>query len=142
MQEQKSMKGSRGFLSDQTDWIKEASRQEKTALVAAFGGYGVDAFDYMIYTFMIPNSYCGLGNDHDRGRGHRHRLADLIGYRGLGSGRAGRSVQDKSKSYSSPSCGSPCSPFSVASPTPRSNCFSRAPCRGSALGASGRSAPF
>jgi MFS family permease len=42
------------FLRDQTDWFKEASRQEKTALAAAFGGYGVDAFDYMIYTFMIP----------------------------------------------------------------------------------------
>jgi MFS family permease len=24
------------------------------ALTAAFGGYAVDAFDYMIYTFMIP----------------------------------------------------------------------------------------
>jgi MFS family permease len=54
VQAQKSLKGSLGFLSDQTDWIKEASRQEKTALVAAFGGYGVDAFDYMIYTFIIP----------------------------------------------------------------------------------------
>jgi MFS family permease len=54
VQEQKSLKGNLGFLSDQTDWIKEASRQEKTALAAAFGGYGVDAFDYMIYTFIIP----------------------------------------------------------------------------------------
>jgi MFS family permease len=54
VQEQKFLKGGLGFLSDQTDWIKEASRQEKTALVAAFGGYGVDAFDYMIYTFIIP----------------------------------------------------------------------------------------
>ena len=42
------------FLSEQTHWIREASRQEKTALTAAFGGYAVDAFDYMIYTFMIP----------------------------------------------------------------------------------------
>ena len=42
------------FLAEQTNWIREASRQEKTALTAAFGGYAVDAFDYMIYTFMIP----------------------------------------------------------------------------------------
>jgi MFS family permease len=42
------------FLSEQTNWIREASRQEKMALTAAFGGYAVDAFDYMIYTFMIP----------------------------------------------------------------------------------------
>jgi MFS family permease len=42
------------WISDQTDWIREASRQERTALAAAFGGYGVDAFDYMIYTFIIP----------------------------------------------------------------------------------------
>ena len=42
------------WISDQTDWIREASRQERTALAAAFGGYGVDAFDYMTYTFVIP----------------------------------------------------------------------------------------
>jgi MFS family permease len=42
------------FLRDQTAWIREATRQERTALAAAFGGYAVDAFDYMIYTFTIP----------------------------------------------------------------------------------------
>lgn len=42
------------FFSDQTDWLRETSRQERTALTAAFGGYAVDAFDYMIYTFIIP----------------------------------------------------------------------------------------
>ena len=74
------------FLSEQTDWIREASRQEKTALTAAFGGYAVDAFDYMIYTFMIPTLIATWGMTSDRGRGHRHRLAVVIGYRGLGSG--------------------------------------------------------
>jgi MFS family permease len=44
------------FLSEQTDWIREATPQERTALTAAFGGYAVDAFDYMIYTFIIPTS--------------------------------------------------------------------------------------
>ena len=42
------------FLRDQTAWIRETTRQERTALTAAFGGYAVDAFDYMIYTFIIP----------------------------------------------------------------------------------------
>ncbi len=35
-------------------WLKETNKEERTTLVAAFAGYGVDAFDYMIYTFMIP----------------------------------------------------------------------------------------
>ncbi|KQR50098.1 MFS transporter [Acidovorax sp. Leaf160] len=35
-------------------WIKETSKEERKTLFAAFVGYGVDAFDYMIYTFMIP----------------------------------------------------------------------------------------
>lgn len=35
-------------------WLKETTREERKTLVAAFAGYGVDAFDYMIYTFLIP----------------------------------------------------------------------------------------
>jgi MFS family permease len=35
-------------------WLKDTKPAERRALVAAFAGYGVDAFDYMIYTFMIP----------------------------------------------------------------------------------------
>ncbi len=35
-------------------WLKETNQEERKTLVAAFLGYGVDAFDYMIYTFMIP----------------------------------------------------------------------------------------
>jgi MFS family permease len=35
-------------------WLVETNRQERAALSAAFGGYAVDAFDYMIYTFIIP----------------------------------------------------------------------------------------
>lgn len=35
-------------------WLKETNTQERRTLTAAFAGYGVDAFDYMIYTFMIP----------------------------------------------------------------------------------------
>jgi MFS family permease len=42
------------WISNQTDWVREASSQERTALTAAFGGYAVDAFDYMVYTFIIP----------------------------------------------------------------------------------------
>lgn len=35
-------------------WLKQTSTEERRTLGAAFAGYGVDAFDYMIYTFMIP----------------------------------------------------------------------------------------
>jgi MFS family permease len=35
-------------------WLQETISSERKTLVAAFAGYGVDAFDYMIYTFMIP----------------------------------------------------------------------------------------
>ena len=35
-------------------WLQETKPEERRTLVAAFAGYGVDAFDYMIYTFMIP----------------------------------------------------------------------------------------
>jgi MFS family permease len=34
-------------------WFKELSRQEKKAMVAAYGGWSMDAFDFMIYTFLI-----------------------------------------------------------------------------------------
>ncbi len=36
------------------DWLKQTSSQERRTLVAAFGGWAVDAFDFMIYTFIIP----------------------------------------------------------------------------------------
>ena len=35
-------------------WFKEVSRQEKKALVAAYGGWSMDAFDFMVYSFLIP----------------------------------------------------------------------------------------
>ena len=35
-------------------WIRDTSSSERRALIAAFAGYGVDAFDYMIYTLLIP----------------------------------------------------------------------------------------
>ena len=35
-------------------WLKDTSPPERRVLGAAFAGYGVDAFDYMIYTFLIP----------------------------------------------------------------------------------------
>lgn len=35
-------------------WLRETSPAERKTLTAAFAGYGIDAFDYMIYTFMIP----------------------------------------------------------------------------------------
>ena len=35
-------------------WLKDTSPPERRVLAAAFAGYGIDAFDYMIYTFLIP----------------------------------------------------------------------------------------
>lgn len=35
-------------------WLKETNSSERKTLAAAFMGYGIDAFDSMIYTFMIP----------------------------------------------------------------------------------------
>jgi len=35
-------------------WLHETSQNERKTLVAAFAGFGVDAFDTMIYTFVIP----------------------------------------------------------------------------------------
>jgi MFS family permease len=35
-------------------WLQHTSTRERRTLLAAFAGYGVDGFDYMIYTFLIP----------------------------------------------------------------------------------------
>ncbi|MGL4408086.1 MAG: MFS transporter [Zoogloea sp.] len=42
-------------------WLKETSAPERKTLTAAFAGYGVDAFDYMIYTFLIPTLITAWG---------------------------------------------------------------------------------
>lgn len=36
------------------EWFRELSARERHALFAGFGGYAVDAFDFMIYSFLIP----------------------------------------------------------------------------------------
>ncbi|TKC90803.1 MFS transporter [Trinickia terrae] len=35
-------------------WFAELSTRERRTLYAGFGGYAVDAFDFMIYSFLIP----------------------------------------------------------------------------------------
>ena len=35
-------------------WFTELSTRERRTLYAGFGGYAVDAFDFMIYSFLIP----------------------------------------------------------------------------------------
>jgi MFS family permease len=42
-------------------WIRELSGQEKKTLVAAYGGWSVDAFDFMVYTFVIPTLMAAWG---------------------------------------------------------------------------------
>jgi MFS family permease len=42
-------------------WFKELTGQEKKALIAAYGGWTVDAFDFMIYSFVIPTLIAAWG---------------------------------------------------------------------------------
>jgi MFS family permease len=35
-------------------WLKDTSNEERKTLIAAFAGFGTDAFDYMIYSMLIP----------------------------------------------------------------------------------------
>lgn len=40
--------------ADKGIWLQHTSPAERRTLTAAFAGYAVDGFDYMIYTFLIP----------------------------------------------------------------------------------------
>ena len=42
-------------------WFQELTAQEKKALIAAYGGWTVDAFDLMIYSFVIPTLIAAWG---------------------------------------------------------------------------------
>jgi MFS family permease len=42
-------------------WIGQLSAKERKTLVAAYGGWSVDAFDFMIYTFVIPTLIAAWG---------------------------------------------------------------------------------
>jgi MFS family permease len=35
-------------------WLQSTSTSERRALLAAYAGYGLDAFDFMVYSFIIP----------------------------------------------------------------------------------------
>ena len=35
-------------------WLQRTRKSERTAMLAGFAGYGLDGFDFMIYTFLIP----------------------------------------------------------------------------------------
>src|ERR1700761_9279103 len=36
-------------------WLKSTSLSERRALIAAYLGYGLDGFDFMVYSFIIPS---------------------------------------------------------------------------------------
>ena len=42
-------------------WFRELSGRERRTLYAGFGGYAVDAFDFMIYSFLIPTLIASWG---------------------------------------------------------------------------------
>jgi hypothetical protein len=52
---------------------------ERRTLYAGVGGYAVDAFDFMIYSFLIPTLIATWGMTKRRSRHHRDEFADLIG---------------------------------------------------------------
>jgi MFS family permease len=35
-------------------WLRQTSVKQRRAMLAAFAGYGLDSFDFMVYTFIIP----------------------------------------------------------------------------------------
>ncbi|HWQ39980.1 MAG TPA: MFS transporter [Burkholderiales bacterium] len=43
------------------NWIRDLSAKERKTLLAAYGGWSVDAFDFMIYTFVIPTLIAAWG---------------------------------------------------------------------------------
>lgn len=42
-------------------WLRDTTPAERRTLAATFGGYAVDGFDYMIYTFLIPTLIAAWG---------------------------------------------------------------------------------
>ena len=42
-------------------WLRDLSGQERKTLIAAFGGWSVDALDVMVYTFVIPTLITAWG---------------------------------------------------------------------------------
>ncbi len=36
-------------------WLAQASRGQRRVLLAAYAGYGLDGFDFMVYSFVIPS---------------------------------------------------------------------------------------
>jgi MFS family permease len=43
------------------DWVRELSKQERRTFIAAFGGWSVDALDFMVYSFVIPTLIVAWG---------------------------------------------------------------------------------
>jgi len=43
------------------EWFTELTTRERRTLYAGFGGYAVDAFDFMIYSFLIPTLIASWG---------------------------------------------------------------------------------
>ena len=42
-------------------WLNETTARERRTLIAGFLGYGLDGFDFMIYTFVIPTLLAAWG---------------------------------------------------------------------------------
>ena len=78
------------FLSEQTDWIREAYSSGADCpdgRLWRVRGRCVRLHDLHLYH---PDTDCRLGHEQHRGRVDRHRLAVVIGHRGMGGGRYSR----------------------------------------------------
>ena len=42
-------------------WYRELTAPERKTFIAAFGGWSVDAFDFMVYSFVIPTLIAAWG---------------------------------------------------------------------------------
>ena len=76
-------------------WLRHTSANERRAMLAAYAGYGLDGFDFMIYTFVIPTLIALWGMNKARGRIHCQRRAVHVGHRRMGRGHSCRSVRPR-----------------------------------------------
>jgi MFS family permease len=44
-------------------WLRQTSVKQRRAMLAAYAGYGLDGFDFMVYTFVIPTLIALWGMD-------------------------------------------------------------------------------
>jgi hypothetical protein len=70
-------------------WLATTTPQERRALWAAYGGYGLDGFDFMVYSFIVPTLLTVWGLTKAEAGVHRHRHFADFRSRRMGGGNFG-----------------------------------------------------